>query len=82
MIRTFFFVVIAGGLLGALVYYLGYPQVTATQHTIVDAHTTVTVVNNVPTDYASIALLILSVAVLLFVVARYVMPAIQNWRRP
>ena len=51
------------------------PAPSAVQHTSV----TVTVINQ-PPDYIGIAMCVLAVAVLLFVVVRFVLPAIREWR--
>jgi hypothetical protein len=67
-----------------LVVWLGSAQYTntAVQHTTntVNQRTTVTITNNLPPDYSAVALVIFAVAVLLFVVARYVIPAVRDWR--
>lgn len=48
------------------------------QRVIVDNHTTVTVTNNIPPDFSGIALLVLALAVLLYVLARHVLPAMRK----
>jgi hypothetical protein len=69
----------------ALLVYLGQPQftTTASQHTktIVDNHTIVTITNNVPPDYSSVAFIIIALAGLLYVVFHVVLPYIREWRR-
>jgi hypothetical protein len=83
--KSFFALLLAGGLLAGLIYLCSlFPAPVSTssvsQHISLDNHTQVVI--NASPDYASIALIILAVAVLLFVVSRYLIPAIKDWRRP
>lgn len=84
MIRTFFALLLAGCLLATFIYLcslIPVPSASSAIHQTIDNHTTITITNNMPTDWSGVALLVIAVAVLIYIAWIIVQAFIELRRR-